>query len=667
MTTATERALRRWRAVLLLLALLLGLAAIAILLGVVAVRVATAPGAFVLWALVLLAVVLAAARLLGFLATRVPRRTVLTLDLASPLADLPPDDPRGRLSRRDRPGLRDVVETLDRAAGDERVAGLWCRIGRPAGGLADVQELRDAVAGFRGRGKFALVFSESFGDGGSGTAGYYLATAFDEVVLQPSGDLVLSGLAREMTFAREALDRLRVTTQFDARREYKSAANVLTERHFTPPQREELGRIVEVMFGQVVGGVAGGRSLDEAAVRGLVDRAPLLAGEAVEGGLVDRLGYRDESVARARERAGEGARLVPLADYRRRTRRRQGTDHGRLLSQGEAAGAAVATRSGGQPAPAAGGAGSSSGRRRRRSRPPTVALVHGTGVVTSGRSRFNPLTARSMGADSITAAIREAVADAKVAAILFRVDSPGGSYTGSDAIWRELGRAREAGKPVVASMGNVAGSGGYFVALPADRIVAHPASITGSVGVVSGKAVLGGLRERLGLTRDEVHAGAHALMWSTQQPFSPSEWDRFQAWLDRCYADFTAKVARARGFGEDEVEEVARGRVWAGADALDRRMIDALGGYPRAFAEVRALLGLPAGDELRVVAFPRRPSPLARLTGRDRKPDDEGIATGLHAADLLPSPSRLAADLGLSGQDAALLMPEPWSLTSPRP
>jgi protease-4 len=616
MRAATERSLRRWRATIAWLAALLALTGLALGAGIAAVRIAPAPGPVLAGTLVVLGLLALAVVVLGRVANRVPRRVLLVLDLTQPLADLAPGDLRARLRGRDRPGLREACATLERAAADERVAGLWCRIGRPAGGLADVQGLRDAVTAFRERGKFAVAFAETFGEPARGTTPYYLATAFDEVVLQPSGDVGLTGFGSEVTFVREALDRYGVTPQIDRRSEYKSAAERLTERAFTPAYREASGRIVEASLEQVIAGVSGGRRLDAAEVRALVDRAPLGAGEALEAGLVDRLGYRDEALGAARSRAGDGVRSLPLAEFARRTRR------------------AAEPR-----------------------RATTVALVLGVGAVTAGRSRPNPLTGWSMGADSVCAAIRQAVADERVSAILFRVDSPGGSYVASDAIWRETVRAREAGKPVVVSMGNVAGSGGYFVAMAADRIVAHPGTLTGSIGVVGGKVVLAGLLARLGVSSDEVHAGARALMWSNRREFAPSEWRWFQDWLDRVYADFTRKAAEGRGLDLAAIDAAARGRVWVGADALERGLVDILGGYPEALAQVRGLLGLAADAPLRVVPFPRRVPLLARLLGRGPAPEDD-LDSGGRAGDLVPSP---ASDLGLTGGERALLMPEPWT------
>ncbi|MDP8978333.1 MAG: signal peptide peptidase SppA, partial [Actinomycetota bacterium] len=548
-----------------LLALAAGTLSLAAVLGVVVLadRAVDRPGGLLPWLVGAAAVLVALSAAAGAMARRIPRRTVLELDLREPLRD----DPLAAAMAR-RASLRDVVETLERAGADARVAGLIARIGTPAAGVADVQELRGAVAAFRATGKFAVAHADTFGEFAAANAAYHLACAFSEISVQPSGDVGLTGVAAEVGFLRGALDKLGVQARLDHRHEYKNAKNVLTETGFTPAHREATGRVVESLFSQLVDAVAEGRGLPASRVRELVDRAPLFGAEAVEAGLVDRLAYRDQVIDRARDLAGEGARLLSLADYRRR-------------------------------------------RRGERGRGSVVAVVHGSGAVVRGRGRLRPLPLRAMGSDTVTSALRRAVADRRVKAVLFRVDSPGGSYVASDAIWRATVRAREAGTPVVVSMGNVAGSGGYFVAMAADRIVAHPATLTGSIGVVGGKPVLAGLKDKLGLATEELHAGDHALLGSVSRDFTAGEWQRLQAWLDRVYDDFTAKVAQGRGLPIERVREVAKGRIWTGADAHGHGLVDELGGYAAALRAVREVAGLPADARLRLKPFPGRRSLVA--------------------------------------------------------
>jgi protease-4 len=437
---------------------------------------------------------------------------------------------------------------------------------QPAKGFAGAQELRDAIVAFRGSGKFAIAHAETFGEVTPANGAYYVASGCDEIWLQPSGDVGLVGVAVEVNFLRGALDKLGVLPQLDHRHEFKNAKNRITDTAMTPAYREATGRLVEALFGQVVAAVAGGRGLDEAAVRDLIDRGPVLGGDALDAGLVDRLAYRDELADRYKDRT------LTLASYAKRSR-------------------------------------------PRRRRAATVAVIHGDGEIVLGRSRPSLLTRSSMGSDTIGAAFRAAAEDKRVKAILFRVDSPGGSAVASDAIRRESERARAKGKPVVVSMGDVAGSGGYYVALAADRVVAQPATITGSIGVVGGKAVLAGLKQKLGLSSDEVHAGRHALISSVNHPYTESEWARLQALLDRVYDDFVGKVAEGRDLPVEKVREVAKGRIWAGADAVGLGLVDELGGYPAAMRSLRDLLGLAASAPLRIVTFPRRRPALLQALG----------------------------------------------------
>jgi protease-4 len=522
---------------------------------------------------------------------RHPAPLLLELDLTADLLDDVPSDPLSALQARRRTPLRAVLDNLHDAADDPRVAGVVARVGgRPS--LARVQELADAVREFRRHGKPAVAWAETFGEFGPGTSGYVLATAFDEIWLQPSGDVGLLGVAAGAWFLREALDRAGVEPQLDRRYEYKNAADLLLSREFRAAHREATARLAASAFEQVVAAIATGRGLAAADVRSLVDRAPLMAQEALDAGLVDRLGYRDEVYADLRRRLGDDGtvRLLYVGRYERRHRLPE-----------RVAGAVHRDR-------------------------PVVALVHGSGASRQGRSGRSYPTGAAMGSETVAAALRAATAAGPVKAIVFRVNSPGGSYVASDTIWREVACAREAGKPVVVSMGDVAGSGGYFVACGADAIVAQPGTLTGSIGVVGGKAVLTGLRERLGIGHGTVTEGRHALMFSAQQEFSAEEWQRLQDWLDRVYDDFTAKVAAGRGMSREQVHEVARGRVWTGADARERGLVDELGGLHRAAEIACERADLPAETELR--RYPSVGLP-ARLR-RPRSSEDPAAAAAMH-------------------------------------
>jgi protease-4 len=553
------------------------------------------------------------------------RRTaalILELDLTQPLLEGLPHDPVSAALARRRTSLRLVVDGLRRAGRDPRVRALVVRLGgsRSPLALARAQELRDAVRAFRSHGKLTVAWAETFGELAGGSVPYYLATGFDEIWLQPSGDVCLTGVAMQVPFLRAALARAHITPQLAQRHEYKNVANVFTERGFTAPHREATERVVGSLTEQLVDGIAEGRTLDTGEVRALVDRAPLFASEALEAGLVDHLGYRDEVYAAVREQAGTDAVLQYVGRYGRSTVARLST-------------------------------------RVTRSRP-QLALVDVTGPIHLGRSGRRPFLAGSAGSDTVTAALRSATEARDVGAIVLRVASPGGSYVASDAIWHQVALTRQAGKPVVVSMGDVAASGGYFVSMGADVIVAEPATITGSIGVVSGKQVVDGLVDRLGIGHEGVTGGKHGLMFSPLQEFSEDEWERLNAWLDRVYEDFAMKVAHGRRLPADRVREVARGRVWTGADAKDHGLVDELGGLGAAMDVARERAGLPPSAQPAMRVYPRNPL-VARL--RAVQSSDDPAAGAQVRWEAWGTFADLAVRLGLPAY-GPLTLPGDWHL-----
>ena len=524
---------------------------------------------------------------------------ILAVDLSRPVIDGPPVGALGRLVSARQPQLRQVVETIAEAADTAQVRALLVRIGRPADSWAHAEELRDAVALFRSRGKRSTVHAQSFALSGNDTLSYYFATAFDEIHLQPMGNVGLTGLASEVPFLADLLEKLDVTAEVDHRHEYKSAANLLTEREFTDAHREAVDRILESHYDQLVEAIATGRGVSHERAKEWIDLGLTLGPDATDLGLVDKIAYRDETVAEVKQGVGEHARLVSDRAFRARGWRR------RL-------------------------------RPRRRT---GVALVHGSGSILEGQSRRS-LMGPVMGSDTVVSGFSQAIRDRRVRAVLFRVDSPGGSEVASDAVWRAVARAREAGKPVVVSMGSVAGSGGYWVSMGADRIVAQPGTLTGSIGVVFTKLVTSALRERFGITTDEAHRGHHALMFSPNHRFSEEQWQQIKTYLDGVYDEFVGRVAEGRGMTRDEAHELAKGRVWTGADAAERGLVDELGGYREAFVALRGLIGLDAEAPLRVRTLPRRALP-ERLGLRGPDPEEirsitRAVATATRATSTAP-------------------------------
>jgi len=554
---------------------------------------------------------------------KVPQKTILEADLEQPLLEYVPETPSAKLMLTDRTSLRDVIDAIDRGATDDRVVGMVAKIGAAPLGMARVQELREAVERFRAHKKFAVAYSETFGEFGPGNGAYYLATAFDQIYLQPSGDIGLTGVIMESPFVKGTLGKLGIAFHGDHRYEYKNALNFYTETKFTAPHKEAMTAIMNSWFGQMKEGICQARQIPPDKFQALVDAGPYLGKEAVDAKLVDGVAYRDEVYDQVKKKAGDGAELLYLTKYLDRAGRPH--DHGK-----------------------------------------TIALVFGVGGVTRGKSDYDPVQgSQNMGSDTVAGAIRAAAADKDVKAILFRVDSPGGSYVASDTIWREVVNARKAGKPVIVSMGDLAGSGGYFVAMAADKIVAQPGTITASIGVLGGKLLTSGLWDKLGLSWDEVHQGNNATMFTGTHDYTPAEWARFQSWLDRVYVDFTSKVADGRKLPKEKVLEIAKGRIWSGQDAKNLGLVDELGGYDMALKLTKKAANIPESDDVKIVVYPREKTLLQALLQRQGVDNSDKEATGQALAKILQDIQPVARELDKAGitrrhedQDDVLRMPE---------
>ncbi len=508
--------------------------------------------------------------------------------------------------------LRQTVAALDRAGRDDRVTGLVARVQPALAPLAVLQELREAVVAFQATGKRATAWAESFPGNGS----YYLASAFDRVLLQPAGSVGLVGVAATASFLGETLPWIGLEPDLAQRHEYKNAVNIFTETGFTEPHRQATERLLESQLEQLVAGIAEGRGLAPERVRELVDGGPHEAAAARDCGLVDALAFRDEVMEEVR--GGEGS-LLFLSRFAKRARP------------------------------------------KGLKKAPRVAVITVAGTIAPGRNGMKPglPPGPGTGSDTATAAIRDAVADDKVKAIILRIDSPGGAVGASEAIWRETLQARSAGTPVVASMGGVAASGGYYVAMAADRIVASPGTVTGSIGAFSGKFVTAGLRQRLRLATDVLRLNPNADMYGAVTPFTPPQRAKLEDSLDRVYDTFTARVAEGRGLSPDAVDTLARGRVWTGADAAERGLVDVLGGFAAALGEAKSLAGLAPDDLVAVAAFPKA-GPLERFRPKESSEPAAARLLGWLAWALLAGLDDLERRSGSSGASSTL--PGDWRI-----
>jgi protease-4 len=345
------------------------------------------------------------------------------------------------------------------------------------------------------------------------------------------------------------------------------------------------------IWGQITQDIGKARNLTADKIAALAERAPLSADDAVAAGLINKIGYRDQAMTEAWNHAAPGAKYMTVARYLARA--------GRPHASGS-----------------------------------EIALIYGTGLITRGGGDTSLLSEESnFGARAIGRAFAAAAGNKDVKAIVFRIDSPGGSATASETMWRDVEQARRDGKPVIVSMGDVAASGGYYVAAPADKIVAEPATLTGSIGVLAGKIVLGGLMEKIGVTSDSVQRGANSGMFSATEDFSPEARERLNAELDDTYAGFKNRVATGRHLSVDAVEAAAKGRVWSGEDAKAKGLVDVLGGYEIALSLAREAAKLPDDAPINVVVYPRDRGLLAALRTR-LQGENDSASTGAFARGL---------------------------------
>ncbi len=499
------------------------------------------------------------------LASRLTRRstlpTVLELDLSRGILTGPPRSPAVALRAMHMPTLRGIRDGLRAGAKDPKVVGLVVHVGNCPLSASEVDEVGGLIAEF-GTVKPTVAHTESFGELGNGLMAYRLAAHAQQVWVQPTGSLGLTGVNLQVTLLRGTLDKVGVEPQFSQRHEYKTAANTYQATEVTEAQREMMQRLADSVLEQTIAVVAERRELSSDDVRAAVDTSPLTATVALERRLVDHLGYRDEVYSWLRSEWGsevDGEHKVDLLYVHRYDRERGGPAMVKnLVERGK----------------------------------PSIAVVGVQGAIVTGASGNGGPGGPSAGSDTVTQHLRTAAADENVKAVVLRVDSPGGSYVASDAIRREVRQLVESGRPVVASMGDLAASGGYFVAMGASEVVATPSTLTGSIGVLAGKMVTTGLADKVGLVREEMTAGARADMFSTLRTFDETDWDVLNAWLDDVYADFTGKAAADRGMTIEELEPLARGRVWTGADAASRGLVDHLGGVSVALDRCCELAGL---------------------------------------------------------------------------
>jgi protease-4 len=495
-----------------------------------------------------------------------PKTVVVELDLRQKIEDA---DAVGGMPHGfggDRLSVVGIVDGLQKATTDTTVKGLYVRSGSSFGLLpAQVQEIRSAIADFKKSGKFVITHFQDLMDPGLG--GYYLASVGSEVWMQPTGGIMSSGLGSSGPFFKGTLQKLDSSAQVLNYYEYKTALHPLINDDYTAAQKEEDMRLLQSIFDSFAGEIAPSRGMKVDEFKTKLGGVPYIGEEARKAGFVDKLGFDVDAEDAAKAKAGTGAEIVEFADY------------------AERAGSTYAKGS-------------------------VIALIEGDGMVVDGKDEgglFGP--SGVLAGDTVSKAILDAANDKDVQAIVFRVNSPGGSATASDQVWNAIERAQKKGKPVVINMSGVAASGGYWVAMGADKIIAEPTTITGSIGVVGGKLILKGLYQKLGINVGELSVGSDKQhMFSVQHPFSPSEFLALQKVFDAVYGDFTRKVSDGRKIPLEKVRELAKGRVWVGTDAKDRNLVDEFGGLKTALASAKALAKLTPDAAIELKRFPSKKS-----------------------------------------------------------
>jgi protease-4 len=526
--------------------------------------VAVRRGVVLVLVLILAAVAISTAGLIfmGLAVGRGPQissNSTLLLDITGDLQENEPTGVLGQLLEPP-PTVRSLVESLRKAAIDDRVTSV---IIKPTGNAAlwgKVQELRTAIIDFKRSKKPIVAYLEYGGD-----QQYYLASACDKVFLMPTASLDLTGVASYEVFLRGTLDKIGALPDAIHVGDYKTASNTFTEHSFTPAHREMAESLNTDLYRQFIGGVAQSRHKTEAEVRQLVDHGPYLPEDAVRAGLIDDLAYEDEIDDKVELGRGR-VNTLRQHDYRSVGAHTLGLNRG-----------------------------------------PRIALIYAVGLISTGPSHQDSPSGQVLGSETMVEYLRKVRADDSIRAIVLRIDSPGGSAIASDIIWREIMLTREK-KPVIASMSDVAASGGYYIAMPAHAIVAQPATLTGSIGVVLMRFVIEGTLKKLGANMETVKNGQYADIFSPVRPFTADERKKLSELMQATYDAFVEKAAAGRNTTPERIDAVAQGRVWTGKQAKELGLVDELGGLNRAVELAKERAKIDAGTEVELVVFPPKKS-----------------------------------------------------------
>jgi protease-4 len=561
-------------------------------------------------------------RMINYVPPSLPDKMVLTYTFKSGLEEIISKPAFSQPLLRPASTLHEVIEALADASKDDRVKGFVAKIEDMSFSPAQIQEIRDAVKKFRASGKFAYIYTDEFGGFSSGMGDYYLASAFEQIWLQPVGSVSINGVAAEVPFFKEIFEKVGVSADFSHRGIYKSASESLTESTMSVPHREMMTGLIHDLGDQMETGIAADRHLTLAEIKQIVDGAPYSDTEALTLKLVDKLGYYDQVNDAARIKAGiteaEAEKdTVDLLGYEFRASTTS-------LNKGMAGFASKFLHK--------------EDSQSVHQNKPKIALIIASGeIIPYANVSPRGMSSGGIMADKIIEAFQDAQKDKDVVAVVLRIDSPGGSPSASESIRRAIVQTQQKGKPVIVSMSGYAASGGYWVATSADKIVAQPATVTGSIGVFGGKIVFEKLWGKLGVHWDAVNEGQNARMWSSNAPFSVSEKLRFEAMLDNIYESFITRVMTGRKMTREQVLAIAEGHVWTGRQAKERGLVDALGGLDTAVQLARTAAKLTAEQDAPLVRFPAQKSTLEMFIDIATKGVSFNPTIDIRAEDVLKS------------------------------
>ena len=470
--------------------------------------------------------------------------------------------------------LYGFLSTLKAAKNDDRVTHFIAVINDGDYTLNQIQDLRRAVIDFRASGKKAVAYADNFGGFSNGIGEYWLATAFDDIWLSPLGLLSINGIAIEQPFFKDALDKIGVTMEAEQRKAYKTGAEMYLRQTMSPENRETTQAIIDDIMDVILTDIGSVRAMSRQSIETLINQSPLLPPQALERGLVTHIGSLDDLETALKgddQDDNDNDLFVGMGRYARDARASHATWNDR----------------------------------------PTIAVVNLDGMIVDMQmmARTNHPMAFAMpdqfaDAPVIARAINQIAKDETKDVIILRVSSPGGTPDAAEMIRAAVQKARDKGKYVIVSMADIAASGGYWVSVNADEIIADDLTVTGSIGVYGGKPDLSRLWNMIGVNWETMQYGDNAGIWSTNKPFDQGERARFNAMMDYTYDAFTARVAQGRGMTIDAVEQVAQGRAWTGRDALKAGLVDRIGGFEDALNAAAVKIGLEDWTQARVIALP---------------------------------------------------------------